>query len=133
RKKKTLRLQSGTKLEFDVLILALGAVTNYFGISGMKEFSFGIKSLHDAEVLKAHLHKQLTDKREFDHHYIIIGGGPTGVELAGALPEYLRQLKKLHGVRGRRKPHIDLVEAAPRLMPRMPKEVSRALAKRLRK
>ncbi len=132
RKNKTLKLASGGKLEFDILILALGAVTNYFGIPGMPEYSFGIKSLHDAEAFKSHLHKQLQEKGAFDEHYIIIGGGPTGVELAGALPDYLKQLAKLHGIKGKRKPHIDLVEAAPRLMPRMPVSVSRALAKRLR-
>ncbi len=133
RKTKTLRLKSGAKLEYDILILALGNVTNYFGIPGMAEYSFGIKSLHDAEKLKAHLHQQLTDKSEPDSNYIVIGGGPTGVELAGALPSYIKYLMKQHGIKSKRKIHVDLVEAAPRLMPRMPESVSRALAKRLRK
>ncbi|MDQ3064804.1 MAG: FAD-dependent oxidoreductase, partial [bacterium] len=63
----------------------------------------------------------------------VIGGGPTGVELAGALPQYIKNLRKMHGIRTRKKVHVDLVEAAPRLMPRMPKSVSRKLARRLRK
>ncbi len=133
RTAKKLTLKSGGKLEYDILILALGTVTNYFNIPGMAEYSFGIKSLHDAEELKAHLHRQLLDKREPDSNYIIIGGGPTGIELAGALPAYLKYLMKQHGIKTRRKLHIDLVEAAPRLMPRMPESVSRSLARRLKK
>jgi NADH dehydrogenase len=132
RQAKKLKLQNGDKLDYDILVLALGNITNYFGIPGMKEYSFGIKSLGDAEELKAHLHNQLTRNKTLDEHYIIIGGGPTGVELAGALPGYLKYLMKQHGIR-KKKIHIDLVEAAPRLMPRMPESVSRTLAKRLRK
>lgn len=133
RDKKTIKLKSGTKIKYDAIILALGNVTNYFGIPGLEEYSFGVKSLKDAEELKSHLHQQLTDKRAPDSRYIVIGGGPTGIEVAGALPEYIRYLMKMHGIKGKRKVHVDLVEASPRLMPRMPESVSRALAKRLRK
>jgi len=133
RKAKSISLASGTKIDYDILILSLGNVTNYFGIPGIDEFSYGIKSLNDAEKLKDHLHKQIASKHNPDQHYIIVGGGPTGVELAGALPSYLRYIMKQHGIKGRPKLHIDLIEAAPRLMPRMPSSVSKALAKRLRK
>lgn len=133
RKLKTLRLKSGKKLEYDAIVFALGNVTNYFGIPGMAEYSFGIKSLSEAERLKHHLHQIMSDPIHRNDHYIIIGGGPTGVELAGALPSYIRHLRKQHGIKGRGKPKVELVEAAPRLMPRMPESVSRALAKRLRR
>ncbi|MDQ3064892.1 MAG: FAD-dependent oxidoreductase, partial [bacterium] len=69
RTKKTIRLASGNKLQYDVLIMALGTITNYFGIPGMDKYSFGIKSLKDTEVLKAHLHNQMTDKLDPDAHY----------------------------------------------------------------
>lgn len=131
REDKTLRTEDGQQLHYDALILSLGAVTNYFGIKGMKEYSYGIKSIEEAEALKAHLHKQLLDDQRPDLNYIIVGGGPTGVELAGSLPGYVKRIMKNHGLRDR-KLHIDLVEAAPRLMPRMPESVSRALAKQLR-
>lgn len=133
RKAKSIKLKTGQKLNYDILVLALGNVTNYFGIPGMDKYSFGIKSLADTEKLKAHLHNHLVDKRQPDTNYIIIGGGPTGVELAGALPSYIKYLMKQHGIKSRRKIHVDLVEAAPRLMPRMPESVSRALARRLRR
>lgn len=133
RSKKSLKLKSGQVVNYDIMILALGTVANYFGIPGMEEYSFSIKSLHDAEKFKAHLHHQLLDRKQPDTNYIIIGGGPTGVELAGVLPGYIKYLMKQHGIKSKRKIHVDLVEAAPRLMPRMPESVSRALAKRLRK
>lgn len=133
RHNKTLKLKSGAKIEYDAIIIALGVVTNYFGIPGMEEYSYGIKSLHDAEELKAHLHEQLMSQRQPDSNYIIIGGGPTGIELAGAMTTYIKYLMKQHGIKSRKKIHIDLVEAAPRLVPRMPESVSRAIQKRLKK
>lgn len=132
RKNKSIHLGKDHRVSFDILILALGAVTNYFGIKGMKEYSYGIKSLAEAEELKKHLHDQLIDERKPDLNYIIVGGGPTGIELAGSLPSYVKEIMKKHGLKDR-KLHIDVVEAAPRLMPRMPLSVSRAFAKRLRK
>ncbi len=131
RTKKLLTLTSGTVLPYDQLILAVGSVTNYFNVPGMQEYSYGIKSLVDAEKLKAHLHHQLIEDKSPDANYIIIGGGPTGIELAGALPGYIQYVMRLHGIKAR-KVHVDLVEAAPRLMPRMPVSISRAIARRLR-
>lgn len=131
RNQKTVQTEDGKTFHYDILILALGAVTNYFGIRGMKEYSYGIKSIAEAEELKAHLHKQLIDDKKPDINYIIVGGGPTGIELAGALPGYVKKIMKMHGLKDR-KLHIDLVEAAPRLMPRMPKSVSKAISKQLR-
>ena len=132
RKLRTVKTAGGETIHYDFLVLSLGAVTNYFGIKGMKEYSYGIKTIDEAEKLKAHLHNQLIDDQKPDLNYIIVGGGPTGVELAGALPAYVKKIMKLHNLRDR-KLHIDLIEAAPRLMPRMPVSVSSALAKRLRK
>jgi NADH:ubiquinone reductase (H+-translocating) len=131
RKAKTVTTDSGEVFEYDTLVLALGVVTNYFGIPGLEEFSYGIKSPEQAERFKAHLHQQLVDERKPDLNYVIVGGGPTGIELAGALPEYLKRLMKVHGIRGRRV-HVDLVEASPRLMSRGPKDTSRVITRRLR-
>ena len=132
REKKLIHLEKGQIIAYDKLVLALGVVTNYFGIPGLKEFSFGIKSITEAEELKKHLHKQLFDKREPDLNYVVVGGGPTGIELAGSLGGYIHGIMQKHGLKDR-KVHVDLVEAAPTLMPRMPKKVGRAIARRLRK
>ena len=132
RAKKQIKTETGHIYEYDKLILALGSVTNYFGIKGLAEYSYGTKSLKEVEELKSHLHQQLIDHHKPDLHYIIVGGGPTGIELAGVLPEYLRKIMKAHRVRGR-KVHVDLVEAAPRLVPRMPADMSYAIARRLKR
>ncbi len=132
RKAKTVATAKGELYAYDTLILALGVVTNYFGIPGLAEYSYGIKSIEQVERLKNHLHQQLIDEHKPDLRYVIIGGGPTGIELAGALPQYIKKLMKTHGIRGR-SIHIDLVEAAPRLMPRSPRDVSRLISRRLRR
>lgn len=132
RQARTVTTKVGHIVGFEALVLALGVKTNYFHIQGLEELSYGIKTNADAEELKAHLHKQLIDEKKPDLNYVVVGGGPTGIELAGVLPSYLRQITKQHGL-PHRAIHVDLVEAAPRLVPRMPKDVSRRLAKQLRK
>ena len=118
------------KYSYDKLVLALGVVTNFFGIKGLSDYAYGIKSVEEAHRLRDHLHKQLADDSKPDAHYVVIGGGPTGVELAGNLPGYVSHVMKKHGLKPTRL-HVDLVEAADRLMPRMPKPYSKAVLKRL--
>lgn len=132
RKAKTITTARGEQYSFDTLILALGVVTNYFGVPGLAEYSYSIKSGDQVARFKEHLHQQLVDDRKPDLRYVIVGGGPTGIELAGALPAYLKQLMRSHGIRYRQV-HIDVIEAAPRLMPHAPRDVSRMLKRRLRR
>lgn len=130
RRAKTVSTDKKT-YEYDTVILALGVVTNYFGIEGLKKHSFGIKSMHEVEELKEHIHKQLVVEGKPDLRYVIVGAGPTGVELAGALPNYIYSLMKKYDIKQRRV-HVDLVEGATRVLPRMPKSTSRVVARRLR-
>jgi NADH dehydrogenase len=132
RRAKIVTTEQGGSYEYDTLILALGVVTNYFNIPGLQEYSYGIKSIEEVEKFKAHLHQQLIDERKPDLNYVVVGGGPTGIELAGVLPSYMKQLMKAHGIRGR-SIHVDLVESSPRLLPRSPRDVSRLLQRRLRR
>lgn len=132
RKKRIITTTTGKKYEYDISVLALGSVPNYFGIKGIEEYSFSISTPDNARRFKNHLHQQLEDNRKPDLNYVIVGGGPTGIELAGALTHYLRDIMKAHNIRGRAV-HVDLVEAAPALVPRMPRHMGRAIAKRLRK
>jgi NADH dehydrogenase len=131
RKTKTLSGKS-KKYEYDILVLALGVVTNYFGIKGLDKYAYGIKTIEEAHRLRDQIHKHLVDDQKPDLNYVVIGGGPTGVELAGALPVYVKHIMKSHGLKDQRI-NVDLVEAAPRLMPRMPKPYSKAIAARLKK
>jgi NADH dehydrogenase len=131
RQTKTVKTVDGRSFHYDTLILGLGMVTNYFGIKGLQEYSYGIKTLEEAERFKQHLHQQLIDDGKPDLNYVIVGGGPTGIELAGALPAYLQRVLKAHGVR-KKHINVELVEAAPHLVPRMPKRMGRAIEYRLK-
>jgi len=132
RAAKTVTLADKTVVPYDRLVLALGVVTNYFGIPGLAEFTFGVKSIDEAEELKRRLHTEILDDSKPELNYVVVGGGPTGIELAGALPGYIKFIMKHHGITGR-KVHVDLVEGSNHLMPRMPKSVGRSIERRLKR
>jgi NADH:ubiquinone reductase (H+-translocating) len=128
---KTLVGKAGT-YKFEKCIFALGTVTTYFGIEGLDMFSYGIKSVEEIKRLKKHLRTSIVDNHIVDKHYVIVGAGPTGTELAAALGSYLKKLCAYHGIKNP-KIHINLIEAAPRVLPRMTKESSDKIAVRLKK
>lgn len=131
RQQKAIITDSKQVLFFDRLILGLGLKTNFFGINDLDKYAYDVRSMHSLAELKHHLHQQLLDDRRPDPNYVIVGGGPTGIELAGALPGYVRHILRRHGLI-ERAVHIDLVEAKPRLLPQLPKSASRAVRRRLR-
>ena len=124
--------ESGEVYSYGQLILATGSVTNYFGIPGLDEFSYGIKTIMDAMEFKKHLHDELITGKKPELHYVIVGGGPTGIELSAALSEYMERIVGLHGVTAP-KYRIDLVEAAPRILPRSSEAHSKRIQERLEK
>lgn len=130
--KKTLTTAVGTVMEYEHCILALGAVTTYFGIEGLDKYAYGVKSHDEMNELKRHLYEEVTHDHALDHHYVVIGAGPTGIEIASNLRQYLERLRRKHHLK-RQKYSIDLVEAAPRVLPRMSEQVSELVTKRLRK
>ena len=132
RQKRLIITEDGQQFGFDKLLLALGNVTNYFGIEGLAEHSFGIKSTEEAEAFRRHLHAQFIDHGCPDTHYVIVGAGPTGIELAGALPSYLQHIINKHGAKDC-KINIELIEAATQLLPRSAPSIAAAVARRLQK
>lgn len=132
RAQKFVKTDDDKEYSYDYLVMALGVITNYFNIPGLKEFSYGIKTVEDAEAFKSHLHEQIMDSRKPDLNYVIAGGGPTGVELAGVLGDYIRYICDKHGL-SRPSIHVDLVEGAPRVLARMPQAVSKKVQRQLRK
>lgn len=121
----------GGNYHYDNAVLALGVVTTYFGIPGLAENSFGIKSLAEVAQLKDHLHNELAQDHHMDKNYIVIGAGPTGVELSAALARYLNEIAEAHKIK-HGKIRISLVEAAPRVLPRMSEGASKKVEKRLK-
>lgn len=128
--RKRIRCKSGAEYEYDNIVLALGVITTYFGIEGLEEHAYGIKSLHEVNEFKNHLHEEITSSGHMDKNYIVVGAGPTGVELAAALVTYLKRISRSHGVKDK-KIHVSLVEAAPRVLPRMSEKASASVLKRL--
>jgi NADH dehydrogenase len=112
------------------LVLAPGSVTNYFGIKGLEEYSYGVKSIHQALELKRHMHDTLVAGHE-ERNYVIIGAGATGVELAGELAAYLKEIRRNHQLD--RKFEIHLVEAADKILPILPASFTKRLEKRLKR
>lgn len=117
--------------KYETIVLALGSVTTYFGIDGLDTFSYGIKSQDEIRKLQKHLWDEMSDGSDDESNYVIIGAGPTGVELAGALGEYIRSLRSQFGIRKKRV-SISLIEAAPRVLPRLSEQTSAAAHARLK-
>lgn len=104
---------------YDKLVLALGSVTTFFGIEGMAEHAYGIKSLEEVRKFHEHIHDEVVTKK-LDKEYFVIGAGPTGIEMAGALNTYLQSLKSIYRLKNSHS-KVTLVEAAPQIVPRMSK------------
>ncbi|NVK29168.1 MAG: NAD(P)/FAD-dependent oxidoreductase [Flavobacteriia bacterium] len=112
-------------VRFDHLIIATGSTTNYFGNKNIEKYSMPMKSLPEALDLRSLILQNfeaslLTDdlkQRERLMNYVIVGGGPTGVELAGAIGELkLHVLPQDYPDLDFRRMTIHLLEAAPRLL-----------------
>ena len=95
----TVALEDGRSLGYDTLVLAAGAVTADFGVPGVEEHAFGLKSLDDAVALRTHVlaafERATVDPGGVRHgslDVVICGGGPTGVEMAGGLSELYRRV-----------------------------------------
>lgn len=122
---------TGDTYSYDIVIFAMGTVTTFFGIKGLDKFAYGIKSSGEIQRLKQHLYDQMKGVSDADGAYVVIGGGPTGVELASALGSYLKRLQKRFKIK--RKFTVYLIEAAPRILPRMSEKASKLVTKRLTK
>lgn len=132
RKAKAIKLTNHLDINFDYLIIGLGVVTNYFGIPGLPEYAYSIKSQSEVWRFKRHLHQQIIDESKPDLHYVIVGAGPTGIELAGALPAYIKRILHLHGMQDRGY-HVDLIEAQKQVLPLLNKKIAKKASRRLRK
>lgn len=130
--KKELVGVNGIIYPYTTLLIAVGAVTTYFGIPGLDQYAYGIKSASEIRQLKERIYQDIAEEGKLDHNYIVVGGGPTGVELAGALGTYLRRLSRHYNVHSS-KVSIRLIEAADRLLPRSHPAVSKRALKRLEK
>jgi NADH dehydrogenase len=128
------RGNAGFVYKYDYLVLGLGSETTYFGIPGLDKFAQGFKSITEALRLKRRIHEAVKAPVEGEKplpvHIIVVGAGPSGTELAGELIGYTHELAKRHGM----DPSlitVDLIEAAPRVVPMMGPDVSDKVLHRL--
>jgi NADH dehydrogenase len=126
-----------TPVPYDYLILAPGAVDNYFGHGDWSALAPGMKSIEEATQIRSRLLLSFEtaeieadpDERAAHLAFVIVGGGPTGVELAGAIKELAvdvvpRDFRRADTRRAR----VILIEAGPRLLPALhPSSSARAL------
>jgi NADH dehydrogenase len=121
--KREVQLSEIGPLEYDYLVLALGAEVNFFGVEGAPEHAFPMYTLADALRLKEHVAEQWATADRDNAlvedgalNVVVVGGGPTGVETAGALAElYRANFAKDYPNLPQEKARIVLVEAAPDL------------------
>ena len=126
-------LASGAALPYDYLVLATGASHSYFGRDDWAPFAPGLKTIEDASEIRRRvlLAFELAERQMVEHgwhpplNFVVIGGGPTGVELAGAISD-IAQLYMRHDFR-----HIDpaksrvlLLEGSPRVLGAYPEDLS---------
>jgi NADH dehydrogenase len=136
-KNKEVKLDSSELLKFDHLIVALGSVSADFGIPGVKEFTLGMKTVSEALTIRAEIMRRFEDLCRFEDDtklsITVVGGGPTGVEMAGAIAELIRGPLKSDQANAAAHIDITLIEAGPRLLPPFAPSLSARTKKDLEK
>jgi NADH:ubiquinone reductase (H+-translocating) len=121
-------------IEYDYLVLAVGSTHSYFGNNEWVRYAPGLKTLGDALTIREKVFSSLeiaekihgNEKASEYLTFVIVGGGPTGVELAGALSEILlKNVNKDYRFIDSRQINIYLIEGINRILPTFPEELSR--------
>ncbi|MFZ8872136.1 MAG: NAD(P)/FAD-dependent oxidoreductase [Candidatus Nanopelagicaceae bacterium] len=120
-KNKSVKLDSSEVLDFDYLVVALGSATNDFGVKGVAENALGMKSVSEALEIRSSILRRFEDLCRFEDDtklsITVVGGGPTGVEMAGAIAELKKGPLKSDFASAAKNITVNLVEAGPRLLP----------------
>ena len=131
---KTVRLADGAQLEYDSLIVAAGSQTSYFGHDGWREWAPSLKSVEEATGVRHKIFyafevaERISDpaRRRAWLTFVIVGAGPTGVEMAGAIAQIAREtLKRDFRSIHPEEAQIILMDGAPRVLPPFPEKLSR--------
>ena len=120
-KNKSVKLDSSEVLDFDYLVVALGSATNDFGVKGVAENALGMKSVSEALEIRSSILRRFEDLCRFEDDtklsITVVGGGPTGVEMAGAIAELKKGPLKSDFASAAKNITVNLVEAGPKLLP----------------
>ncbi|CAN7302165.1 NAD(P)/FAD-dependent oxidoreductase [Rhizobium sp. LjRoot30] len=142
RAAKSVTLKSGQSVSYDALVLATGARHAYFGHDEWETFAPGLKTLEDATTVRRRILLAFeraeasadVARQEAELTFAVIGGGPTGVEMAGIIAELAKktlppEFRRIDTTRAR----ILLIEAGPRVLPAFNEELSEYARKALEK
>jgi NADH dehydrogenase len=127
---------------YDYLVLAAGSTTNFFGNERFEQYTLGMKDLDEAQRLRNHIlncfERAAAEldpaRRAAMLTFVVVGGGPTGVELAGAFVELIRHvMRKDYPMLDVHQAHVMLIEATDRVLATFPESLQRAALDRLRR
>ena len=137
--RRVLKLEE-EEVTYDYLIVAAGASHAYFGHDEWEPFAPGLKTIEDALEIRRRVlvafelaeRQAESEKDQVQLNFIVIGGGPTGVELAGTLAEISRQVlaNEFRSIDPKRT-GIFLLEGGPRILPAYPEDLSRSAEEQL--
>ncbi len=128
------------KINYDYLIIATGSTTTYYNIAGAKEIAFSLKTLDDAVILRNHIlscferASYCTDpeQRKKLLSFVIVGGGPTGIEFSGALSELIKGPLKKDFISIRSEEiTVSLIDSAVRVLSMLSEDLSVYAAEKL--
>jgi len=129
--RNVVQLENGKEIAYDHLVIATGATASYFGIPGASTYAMPLYSLADARKLRNRLLLSLEEadaafeEAPMSLNFVVVGGGPTGVETSGALSELIRTVIRRDGLRiDPSRMRVLLVDMAPRLLTPFPEKAS---------
>ena len=105
---KNLVALESTEINYDLLIVCLGASTKYFDIKGARENTLSLRSISDASLICDKVRALIKSNKK--HNIVIVGGGATGVSLGGALSDFVNENKKSNRL------SITIIEALPTIL-----------------
>lgn len=139
--RKTVRM-ADDEIPYDYMIVAAGVRHGYFGHDSWEAMAPGLKTIEDATEIRRRIFLafELAEREAArgqgsqELNFVVVGGGPTGVELAGTLAEIARNVlaKEFHSINPKRT-RILLVEGGPRVLPSYPESLSRSAEQQLAK
>jgi NADH dehydrogenase len=132
----------GRAMAYDILVIALGSVTNYHGLETVRECALEIKNASDADKMRCHaidqfeaaLQEAEPDRRQKLLTFVVVGGGCTGVETVTEVREFLMHLRReQYADIAPEEVRTALVEIQDRVLPQMDRSLSRGALRRMRK
>ena len=126
REDKTVTISSGEKIKYDQLVVSTGSRHSYFGNDGWSEHSNGLKGINDALQIRERLlrafekaeNEKNIEKRNKYLNFVVVGGGPTGVEMAGSIAEiaYKNMKEEFRNFKSS-DANVYLIEATEKILP----------------